>query len=357
MKKVLSAPTMVNFCITRRCNLRCKHCFAASQEELPEELALSQLKFVIDRLNEAKVFTIIITGGEPLIRQDFFEIASYIKRYPIRLGLNTNANLVTDKVSKEIAELKIGARISVSLDGAGEQDYELLRGPKTFEPAIRGIENLFRYNKNIRLFCVVTKYNFRELEDIIKLAKLLGAPYVEFNCLLRGERSICYPSLFLEPEQKIESFERIMELKEIYGSYIGGSFVRMAMKAKRLLSTSDDELLKLKAGFLQNCDAGFGMAAIRPDGKVAPCYTMLDYTVGDLLKQSLKDIWQNSQSLQAFRRMHNVNLDEIEQCKNCIYKGLCNAGCRAGAYYYSQKTKLDTYDPEACFLFLRKVSP
>jgi len=81
---------------------------------------------------------------------------------------------------------------------------------------------------------------------------------------------------------------------------------------------------------------------------------MLDYTVGDLRSETLKDIWQNSAPLREFRRMHEVSLDEIEPCKDCIYKGLCNAGCRAGAYYHSQKTRLDTYDPEGCFLFLRK---
>lgn len=353
MKRVFSAPTTVDLCITARCNMKCKHCFAASQEQPPQEPTFEQLKYIIDRLNDAKVFTVTITGGEPLIRRDFFEIVEYIKQYTIRMGLNTNATLVTDEVSERIAEMGFKSRISVSLDGSNRETHELLRGPGTFEPAIRGLENLLRYNKNIRPFCVVTRYNFRDLENIIKLAKSLGAPRIEFNCLMQGERAACYQDLFLRAAEKIEALEKMVELKEIYRGYIGGSFVGMAKKAKRLRNTSDDELSKSKPGVLQNCDAGFGMAAIRTDGKVAPCYTMLDYVVGDVFKGSLKDIWRTSPALKEFRRMHNVSLEDIEPCKTCIYKGVCNAGCRAGAFYASGKTRLDTYDPEGCYLFLR----
>lgn len=357
MRRIFSAPTKVDLCITNRCNMKCKHCFAASQEQLPAELTFEQLKTIIERLNQAKVFSVTITGGEPLVRGDFFEIVEYIKQYPIRTGLNTNATLVTNQVSKKLAQAGFKSRISVSLDGSNKQAYELLRGATTFEPAIRGLESLLRYNRNIRPFCVVTRYNFRDLENIIKLAKSLKAPHIEFNCLMQGERAGCYQDLFLSDAEKIESFEKMAELEEIYGSYISGSFLRMAKKAERLSNIPDDELLKLKAGFLQNCDAGFEMSAVRADGKIAPCYTMLDYAVGDLLKNSLKDIWRDSPELKEFRRMHEVSLQDIEPCKNCIYKGVCNAGCRASAYYHSGKRKLDAYDPQGCYLFLRKVKP
>lgn len=347
---------MVDLCVTARCNMRCKHCFAASREQLPEKTTFEQLKYVIGRLKEAKVFIITITGGEPLMRGDFFEIVEYIKQFPIRIGLNTNAALVTDRVSKKIAAAGFKSRISVSLDGSNKQSYELLRGPGTFEPAIRGLENLLKYNKNIRPFCVVNSYNFRELEDIIKLAKSLGAPRLELNGLMRGERSGCYQDLFLSAAEKIEAVEKTLELKEIYGGYINGSFVRTARMAKRLRETPDNELLKLKPGFLQNCNAGFEMAAIRADGKVAPCYAMLDYVVGDLFKDPLKAIWRDSLPLKEFRGMHKVSLRDIGPCKSCIYKGACNAGCRAGAYYHSNKTSLKAYDPGGCYLFLNRDS-
>lgn len=355
MKRILSAPINVDLCITQRCNMHCKHCFAATQTQTEPEPALNQLKFIIGRLTEAKVFLVTVTGGEPLVREDFFDIISYIRQYPLRIGLNTNAALVTDEISRKIAKSGFKSRISVSLDGASQETFEMLRGPGTFTASIKGLQNLLCYNKNIRPFCVVTQYNFTQLEEIIKLAKSLGAPCLEFNYLLRGERAACYQELFLNDRQKNEALEKIIKLEKIYGNYIGGSFVYMAKKSQSLRRAQDAELLQMKGGRLQNCDAGFGMCAIRADGKVTPCYTMLDFVVGDLLKDPLKEIWKNSTLLKEFRSMHEVSLDTIEPCKTCIYKGVCNAGCRAGAYYHSQKTRLDMYDPEGCYLFLREV--
>jgi len=342
----------VDLCVTERCNMKCKHCFAPPGDE-PGEPDFERLKYIIDRLHEAKVFTITITGGEPLLRPDFFKIAEYIKRRPVRMGLNTNAALVTEEFSKKIATAGFSSRISVSLDGADKKSFESLRGPGTFEPAIKGLENLLKYNKNVRPFSVVTKYNFRNLKDIIEFAKSRGARCVEFNSLLSSGRAACYRELFLSAAEKVETLKMALELQKTYGSYIRGSFVRMALRAEELRSIPEDELTKLKAGFLQNCDAGFGMAAVRADGKVAPCYTILDYVVGDLFCDSIKDIWKNSPALEEFRRMHDVSLDDIKPCKSCIYKGRCNAGCRAGAYYASGKKRLDAHDPEGCYLFLR----
>ena len=354
MKRVFSAPTTVDLCITMRCNMKCKHCFALSGRGFPEEPTLGRLKYLIDRLNEAKVFMVTLTGGEPLIRPDFFEIVEYIKRYPIRIGLNTNAALVTNEASKKIAAAGFKSRISVSLDGSNKKSFEALRGTGTFEAVIRGIENLLRHNKRIRPFSTVTGHNFRDLENIVKLAKSLGAPCIEFNTLLRGDQAACYEDLFLSPAEKIEALEKMLELNNTYGPYVRGSFVRVAKKAAKLREMPDGELSKLKAKTLQNCNAGFGMAVVSANGKVAPCYAMLDYTVGDLFKDSLKKIWQSSAALWEFRKMHDVSLDDIEPCRNCVYKGMCNAGCRAGAYYASGKTRLDARDPEGCYLFLRE---
>lgn len=354
MIKLLSAPTIVDFCITERCNLQCRHCFVSYKKNNLKELSTKGLKYIIDRLYEAKVFKIIITGGEPLLREDFFELVKYAKRYPFYLGLNTNALLITDDISKMIYEIGFKLRISVSLDGSSKDTYEALRGPGTFIRAIKGLEGLLRYNRNIRTFCVVNKFNFKDLENIVELSRSLGAPYIEFNTLLRGDCSTFVErNIFLNPHEKIEAIEKIIELKERYGNYIRGSFVRMAKRVSRLRAIAEDELLKLRAGYLQNCPAGFWLGAIRADGKVAPCYTMLDYVIGDLMKDSLKRIWLDSPALAEFRRMHNVSLDEIETCKGCIYKGVCNGGCRAGAYYFSNMERLDTYDPEGCYLFLK----
>jgi radical SAM protein with 4Fe4S-binding SPASM domain len=128
----------------------------------------------------------------------------------------------------------------------------------------------------------------------------------------------------------------------------------VAQKAKLIQSMSYDELSKLPARNLQNCDAGFGMAAVRSDGKITPCYTITDYVIGDIFADNITDVWQNSEKLRIFREMHDVSLDSVEKCKDCLFKGLCNGGCRAGAYYASGKKRLDTFDPEACFAYLKK---
>jgi len=211
-----------------------------------------------------------------------------------------------------------------------------------------------KFNKNTRPFCVVTKYNMHDIENIIKLVKSVGASYIELNTLLPGDRAICYKDMFLEENDRLRLFNEMGALLDSYGNYVHGSLVRMVKKARLLTGISDKELSGMKTRCLQNCDAGFEMAAIRSDGKVAPCYTMLDYVVGDILDESLRDIWKYSDKLWDFRKMHDISLDDIEPCNHCIYKGMCNAGCRAAAYYHSGKTRFDAYDPGGCYRFLKR---
>ena len=352
MRKILSSPIWVDFCITWFCNMKCKHCFAKLKNTNIKDLPFKDLKIIIKRLYEAKVFFIILTGGEPLIREDFFSIVDYLKKFHFHLGLNTNATLITEDISKKIKDKGFKLRISVSFDGSDKETYEALRGENTYSKAIKGIENLIKYNKNIRLFTVVNRLNYNKLEDIVKFAKSLKAPYIEFNNLRTLENKTCFKDISLNPSQKIESLEKILELKDKYKNYIRGSFLHMAEMYKKIITTPKRELSKLKPKFLQNCDAGFGMAAIRADGKITPCYAMLDYVVGDLFKENLKNIWQNSIPLKNFRKIQNINLLKIEPCKKCLYKGVCNGGCRASAYYESKKKKLNIPDFENCYLYL-----
>ena len=319
--------------------MSCKHCFAKLKNSKLKDLPFKDIKIIIKRLYEAKVFFIILTGGEPLIREDFFFIVEYLKKFHFHLGLNTNATLITEDISKKIKDIGFKLRISVSFDGSDKETYESLRGENTFLLAIKGIENLIKYNKNIRLFTVVNRLNYQKLEDIVKLAKSLKAPYIEFK------------NISLNLYEKIEALEKILELKDKYRDYIRGSFLRMAETYKKILNTQKSKLLKLKPKYFQNCDAGFGMAAIRADGKITPCYAILDYVVGDLLKDDLKNIWQNSIPLKNFRETQNISLSEIEPCKNCLYKGICNGGCRASAYYNGNK-KLNVPDFSSCYLSL-----
>jgi len=163
-------PRRIYWELTRTCNLRCVHCRAipielASPDDLPTHVCLD----IMDQIAEVCHPALVLTGGEPLLREDVFELAAYGKSRGFRMGLATNGTRVTAEVAKQIKEAGFD-RIGISIDGPDAATHDLFRQvPGAFDAAIAGIHHLKRLGMYVQINTSVTKHNAGQLEAILEL--------------------------------------------------------------------------------------------------------------------------------------------------------------------------------------------
>jgi len=162
--------------VTRTCNLSCVHCRAASLDEpYSGELTTDEAIRLIDDISTVSKPILILTGGEPLLRDDIFRIASYGNEKGFRITMATNGTLVTSDIAKEMKKAGV-QRVSVSLDGATPESHDNFRQVKgAFDAAVKGIDVLKAHGIPFQINTTVTAVNREELPEIHRLAVSLGA--------------------------------------------------------------------------------------------------------------------------------------------------------------------------------------
>jgi radical SAM protein with 4Fe4S-binding SPASM domain len=338
----LAAPFLVVWNLTNACNLRCQHCYQRADKPTPDELSTEEAKRIIDQLDEANVSSIAFSGGEPLMRRDFFEVSEYAASKGIYVSVATNGTLLTKKNVKRLKQAGV-EYVEVSLDGADAETHDSFRGVKgAFDRTLKGIRNAVEVGLYTGIATVSTRNNLYEIPDIIELAKELGVDRViifNFVPTGRGEEIV---DLDLSPEQR----ENL--LKYLYKELSGGGievlstapqYARVCIQqspaeGRNISAPTHFAALNLNnrtrqlADFLGGCGAGRLYCAVQPNGLVTPCVFM-PIVVGDLRKQSMKEIWVTSKVLSDLS-----NRDALKgRCGHCPYKYICG-GCRARAYAY-----------------------
>ena len=167
---------MIAWEVTRSCNLNCVHCRAAANcGPYPGELSTQKCFQLIDEIAAMSSPVIILTGGEPLLRPDIFEIASYGTKKGLRMVMATNGTLVNATTAKKMIYSGI-KRVSISIDGRDAASHDLFRQEKgAFACAMAGIEALKEAGMEFQINTTITTANLSQIKDILELAKKLGA--------------------------------------------------------------------------------------------------------------------------------------------------------------------------------------
>jgi SynChlorMet cassette radical SAM/SPASM protein ScmE len=320
----LSAPITVSLNVTNRCNLRCRHCYLASGEASYEEISTDEWLSLIHDLADCKVFNVFINGGEPLVREDIFVLLDELARHPIGVTLFTNATLVTEETADKLGECCLRG-ISVSLDGSKPKIHDRLRGEGTFLKTVAGIERLVRRGLKVGISTVVTRFNLSDLPAIVKLARELGARGIVVN-ELRALGRAASNELSTSKLQDREVAETLLTLEEEHGD-----FVRSTYSGRARIYRSDPPP-DAQARNLASCGAAKASCSIRPDGWVIPCNFLWGMKCGNVRDEDFITIWRHSSGMQQFRALSNLTVDDVAECRNCRYKSVCDAGCRAMAY-------------------------
>jgi radical SAM protein with 4Fe4S-binding SPASM domain len=336
------APFLVVWNYTNACNLKCVHCYQRADKPTPDELTTEERLHVVDQLVEDKVSALAFSGGEPLMRRDLFKVAEYAHEKGLYLSVATNGTLLTRDAVESLRRSGV-SYVEISLDGACKETHDSFRGVEgSFDRTLKGIENAVDAGLFTCIAITATKKDLHEIPMIYQLAKKMKVKRViVFNFIPtgRGEEIVKYDLSPREREDLMIYLYSQLAKGHIEALCTAPQYSRVCLqessKAGRdLLSPTHFAALdfhgkaKQLSDFLGGCGAGRLYCAIQPNGLITPCVFM-PIVVGDLRKQSLKDIWLNSEVMDSLRDRDNLK----GRCGHCTYKYICG-GCRARAYAY-----------------------
>jgi heme b synthase len=328
------APKWIAWEITRRCNLRCVHCRSASEEEIkghPDFSTAEAFRIIDDIVSYAKP-VVVLSGGEPLKREDVFELARYGTDKGLRMCLATNGTLVNEKVCENIKSSGIRI-VSLSLDGSEERVHDDFRSEKG---AFGGTINAARLFKKHGIEFIInssfTKRNQEEIPKVYHLAKELGATAWYMFMIVptgRGEE-IMNELISKEDYEEILDWHYDMEMEEeemLVRPTCAPHYYRVVLQqSKKKGAKFKRRSLKFSTGGAKGCIAGQLICLIDVDGNVLPC-SYFPKPAGNIREQSFKDIWENSELFKDLRDFKKYK----GKCGSCEYVNVCG-GCRARAY-------------------------
>jgi len=323
MPQRLSAPLLVEFEITNKCNLACKHCYANAGKEFENELSTKEAKNVLNQLKGAGVPIVCFTGGEPLLRDDFFDLLKYANQIGLATVLTTNGTFITKAKAARLNELGVDY-VRVSLDGASAQTHDWLRGvPGAFNKTVRGIKNCVNAGIKTGVTAVTIKENAGEMGKIVDLAARLGASdFTACRLFPLGKGRVFRKHLLSARElDKIEHL--LAEKAKEYSIIMDPLTLEGRTYSKRR------DLLREVTDLIGGCPAGLSVCAIDPKENLKPC-TLMPLSAGNLKEQKFQDTWKNSQMLNELRDRTSLK----GKCSKCEFKYSCG-GCRATAYGYT----------------------
>ncbi len=337
--------------ITRRCNLKCVHCRSSSELDVVghPDFSFQEATRLLDDISSFAKPVIVLSGGEPLLREDVFDIAAYGNGKGLRMCLATNGTLVTEDICTRIKAAGI-RMVSLSLDGARAAVHDNFRSqPGAFDGTLHAAELFKKHDIPFLINSSFTKRNQEEIPKVYKLAKELGATAWYMFMIVptgRGE-DIMSELISKEDYEEILNWHYQMEKDEddlLVRPTCAPHYYRIILqRAKEEKDKFKRRSLKFSTGGAKGCLAGQLICLIDVDGEVLPC-SYFPKSAGNVRRQTFKDIWENSS---LFKDLRNFKLYK-GSCGSCEYISVCG-GCRARAYSmtgdYLAEEPFCTYTP------------
>jgi len=317
-------PYAISWNTTYRCNLRCNHCYLdtnALTRQSVNELSTQEGFLLIDQMAELNPnLLLILTGGEPLLRKDIYELTCYASQKGMMIVLGTNGNLINDDNAKRLKESGVTG-IGISLDSIVPEKHDKFRGfSGAWDDTINGIEACRRQGVEFQIQTTVTRENFNEIPRIIEFSYDLGAKV--FNlfflvCTGKGQELTD-----ITPHQYDQALHQLYETQKKYqGKMLVGA--KCAPHYRRIVYEHDNTSPLIRA-YSGGCPAGTHYCRITPEGNVTPCPYMPNVS-GNVREKSFVEIWKDTADFQTLRYA-NLN----GRCGICEFRQICK-GCRARA--------------------------
>lgn len=310
----------LTFEVSRRCNLRCRFCYNAwkikGNQEAGEITTRQALHLLGKAIDQAGAKEITLSGGEPLLRQDIFQIIKFLKKRAVKVALVTNGTLLT----REVADKCISEGVDlfqVSLLSDQQDLHNRLAGRECFHKAIDGILNVRNLNGTVYTFFVGTSLNIATFRGALELNVLLGVRNVALGRFVPGGEGMRrWKDMLPPPEMLQQALDSANELAKRYPIAISISTPILPC----LVDVSKYD--NISPGF---CAVGrkTTLFAIDPVGNVKVC-SHSPYVLGNLLEKSFKEITANRFLVDFVEKLP-------EYCRDCGVALLCRGGCRSSA--------------------------
>jgi len=311
-------PLVMSYNVTRECNMKCSHCYInATDKKATDELTTKEAKEVIDQIYQVSSPLLILSGGEPLLRPDIFELIEYGAKKGLKIGLGSNGYLIDDACAKRLKEAGI-ATVSISIDSSIPQQHDEFRGVKgAWERAVNACKALRKHGVLVQVNTTLTHDNYDQIDDIMALAESVGVENFHLFFLVPTGRGVKLTDI--SPQK--------------YEDMIKNTFAKVHKHRLNVRPSCAPQFMRIAQGmgldmrqWMRGCLAGMHYCRIYPNGDVTPC-PYLPIKLGNVKEQSFKDIWFNSE---VFKNLRNPECLK-GKCGACNYKVICG-GCRARAY-------------------------
>lgn len=309
---------IISWNTTRSCNLRCKHCYRDAGVKDTHELSTEEGKKLLDEIARAGFKIMIFSGGEPLLREDVFDLVSYARSVGLRPVLGTNGTLVTPAVARRLKEA--GAlRLGISLHSAAPEFHDSFHmSPGSWQGAVDGTHYALEAGLEVQLHTTVTEPNYDEVERVTDLAVRLGAAAHHIFFLVPTGRGKDLAGEMLQAARYEKLLHRIMDKQREVDIELKPTCAPQFTRVARQKG--------LQIRFKQGCLAGTSYCVIIPNGDVNPC-PYLHLRVGNVREHPFDEIWRISP---VFARLRSMEYSG--RCGTCDCKDICG-GCRARAFY------------------------
>ncbi|WP_172613731.1 radical SAM/SPASM domain-containing protein [Moorella sp. E306M] len=333
-----SGPVVVWNC-TRACNLKCRHCYAAAGPVAGgEEMDTLAARDFLEQLAAFRVPVLLLSGGEPLVRQDIFDLMAAAVKKGLRVTLSTNGTLIDRSTARELKKIGI-SYVGISLDGV-EERHDAFRGQKgAFAAALEGIRNCLAVDQRVGLRFTISRLNVDQLEEIFYLIREENIPRACFYHLVysgRGselagedlshEESRAAMDLLIEATRRLKEQGREVEILTV-DNHADGVYLYLKLRRQDPeRAAAVLELLRLNGGNR----SGIAIGAVDWAGNVHPDQFTTHHTLGNVRERPFGEIWTDvSHPLLKALRDRKPLLKG--RCSTCAWLDLCNGNCRARA--------------------------
>ena len=341
-KKLLKEPVLRHlfFELTMNCNEHCKHCGSScGDSSVPDILTTEEYFSILDQIRSdfgTTGFMLCITGGEPLLRRDFFEIMGYADKLGFNWGMTTNGTLIDRETAHKLREAGMKT-VSISIDGTEPTHNEFRRTKDGYKRAMTGLQNLIDENafKHIQVTTVITHESISELDELFDIFDNIDIDSWRVINLEPIGRAKQYPELLLTPDDYRRLFSFIREKRE--------AGYPLCYGCSHYLGTDLEAELR---DWYFICNAGIYTASIMANGDIAACLDIErrpELIQGNIRRDRFKDVWLNK-----FRPFRDPKFRSCDMCDKCSDREFCN-GDSFHTWNFDEKR------PEICIKNLLKI--